>query len=471
MQGLYDAFARPMHVLPQHRLSDRTEAGRKLAAKLSAYAGRPDVLVLGLPRGGVPVAYEIAKALQVPLDIFVVRKLGVPGHEELAMGALATGGGRVLNDDVVQELAISPEVIDAVAEREQREIERRERAYRGNRAAVNVQGKTVILVDDGIATGATLRTALAALRKQEPAKIIVAVGVAPEETCDTLESEVDELVCLLKPAPFWAVGVWFAEFSPVSDEEVRTLMAKAGAYVDRDDVPTAYRPPPTNVRESSSVQIQAGQVTLEGDLTMPCGAKGIILFAHGSGSSRFSPRNRRVAQMLQEGGLATLLFDLLTPSEETIDMRTRQLRFDIDLLAKRLVATTDWLLHQPNVQHLRLGYFGASTGAAAALIAAAQRPEVVAAVVSRGGRPDLALSVLPQVKAPTLLIVGGNDQPVIHMNEQALAQLHTQAKLEIVPGATHLFEEPGTLDIVARLARDWFRCYLTVNEVMDMAQR
>jgi putative phosphoribosyl transferase len=348
-----------------------------------------------------------------------------------------------------------------VAEREQREIERRERAYRGERAAVEVQGKTVILADDGIATGATLRAALATLHTQKPARIIVAVGVAPPETCETLENEVDELVCLLTPDPFWAVGVWFAEFPPTTDAEVRTLLAEADTFRRQVEVAPTTRATPENLYKTTSVQIQAGQVLLDGDLTVPQGAKGIVLFAHGSGSSRFSPRNRRVAQVLQEGGLATLLFDLLTPSEEEIDMRTRQFRFDIELLAKRLVTTTDWLLHQPEVQHLKVGYFGASTGAAAALIAAAQRSGVVAAVVSRGGRPDLAMPVLSQVKAPTLLIVGGNDQPVIHMNEEALAQLHIDAKLEIVPGASHLFEESGTLDIVARLACDWFRRHLT----------
>jgi putative phosphoribosyl transferase len=450
-----------MHGYTHLPLRNRVDAGQKLAAKLSAYAGRQDVLVLGLPRGGVPVAYEIANALHVPLDIFVVRKLGVPGYEELAMGAIASGGGRVLNDEIVQRLAISDDIINAVAANEQREIERRERAYRRERVALDVQGKTVILVDDGVATGATLRAALAALRILKPAKIIVAVGVAPPETCESLESEVDEFVCLLKPDPFWAVGLWFAEFAPTSDDEVSTLLARAHERSRQDRQVPAAKASTGRLPAPVSVQILAGQVKLAGDLCIPQAAKGLVLFAHGSGSSRFSPRNRFVAQVLQEGGLATLLFDLLTPSEEEIDERTRHLRFDIDLLAGRLVATTDWVLQQPEVQNLKIGYFGASTGAAAALIAAAQRPEAVAAVVSRGGRPDLALPVLPQVKAPTLLIVGGKDQAVIHMNEQALAQLHTEAKLEIVPGASHLFEEPGTLEATARLAGNWFRRYLT----------
>ncbi len=211
----------------------------------------------------------------------------------------------------------------------------------------------------------------------------------------------------------------------------------------------------------SLVSVTAGSVSLEGNLGMPKGAEGIVLFAHGSGSSRHSPRNRYVAQVLQQAGLATLLIDLLTVEEEAIDMRTRHLRFDIELLATRLVGATDWLLQNSNTRNLRIGYFGASTGAAAALVAAVERPEAVSAIVSRGGRPDLAGSVLSRVTAPTLLIVGGYDRPVIQMNRSALAQLRTEKQLEIVPRATHLFEEPGALEQVARIASQWFERYLT----------
>ena len=209
------------------------------------------------------------------------------------------------------------------------------------------------------------------------------------------------------------------------------------------------------------VLVEAGPVTLEGDLVAPDGARGIVLFAHGSGSSRFSPRNRYVARMLQEAGLATLLIDLLTPDEEQVDLRTAQLRFDIGLLAERLVGATDWLAQQPDTRALAPGYFGASTGGGAALVAAAERPDRVGAVVSRGGRPDLAGAALRRVRAPTLLIVGGRDYPVIEMNQEALAELSCEKRLEIVPGATHLFEEPGTLEEVARLAREWFTRFLT----------
>jgi putative phosphoribosyl transferase len=218
------------------------------------------------------------------------------------------------------------------------------------------------------------------------------------------------------------------------------------------------------------VHVIAGAVSLEGNLSIPDSAQGIILFAHGSGSSRHSPRNRYVAQALQQAGFATLLFDLLTPKEETVDLQTRHLRFNINLLAERLVGATDWLAARPDTQSLRMGYFGASTGAAAALVAATQRPHAVRAIVSRGGRPDLAGSALAEVQAPTLLIVGGNDPLVLDLNRQALAKLRVAKKLEIVPGATHLFEEPGALEQVASLAQEWFMHYLSSPDQQVSAQ-
>jgi dienelactone hydrolase len=213
--------------------------------------------------------------------------------------------------------------------------------------------------------------------------------------------------------------------------------------------------------DEQTVQVAAGRATLEGTLVVPGNAQGVVLFAHGSGSSRHSPRNRFVAEVLQEGGLATLLVDLLTAAEEQIDDRTRELRFDIGLLAQRLVGAVDWLAEWPATRDLRVGLFGASTGGGAALVAAAERPERVTAVVSRGGRPDLAGPALPIVRAPTLLIVGEWDEPVIELNEAARARMQAEVRLEIVRRATHLFEEPGALDDVARLAREWFVRHLT----------
>ena len=206
---------------------DRADAGRYLAAKLINYRDRPDLLVLGLPRGGVPVAFAVAQTLHAPLDVFTVRKLGVPGHEELAMGAVATGNTRVLNMDVVHTLDISDRVLDAVTARERVELERRERAYRGSRPPLEVLGKTVILVDDGLATGSTMRAAARSLRQQGPARLVVGVPAAAPRICDELRAEVDEIVCAITPEPFYAVGLWYEDFSQTTDDEVRDLLAEA----------------------------------------------------------------------------------------------------------------------------------------------------------------------------------------------------------------------------------------------------
>ena len=209
---------------------DRTEAGRLLAQKLRKYANRDDVVVLALPRGGVPVAYEVANTLNVPLDIFVVRKLGLPGHEELAMGAIASGGVRVLNEEVVRALNIPDEIVDEVAEKEERELERREREYRGGRPPADVRGRTAILIDDGLATGSSMRAAALALRNNQPAQTVVAVPVGAPSTCAEFESEVDKVVCAVTPEPFWGVGQWYQDFSQTSDEEVRDLLRRAATF-------------------------------------------------------------------------------------------------------------------------------------------------------------------------------------------------------------------------------------------------
>jgi putative phosphoribosyl transferase len=413
---------------PERRFRDRREAGRLLAERLREYAGRDDVLVLALPRGGVPVGAEVARALGAPLDVFLVRKLGLPGQEELAMGAIASGGARVLNEELVQTLGLPDELLDAVAARERPELERREHAYRGDRPAPEVEGRVVVLVDDGLATGSSMRAAVEALRGRGPARIVVAVPAAPAQTCQELRRLVDELVVLKTPKPFYAVGAWYQDFSEVSDEQVRSALGRGSEP--------------------------------QGDLVVPDGARGVVLFAHGSGSSRLSPRNRYVAGVLNEAGLATLLVDLLTEAEEEADRATGHLRFDVDLLADRLLSALDRLTREAQTRDLPLGLFGASTGAAAALVAAARRPDAVRAVVSRGGRPDLAGDALALVRCPTLLVVGELDDVVVRLNREAMARMSAPAELEIVPGATHLFPEPGALERVAALARDWFLRHL-----------
>jgi putative phosphoribosyl transferase len=270
------------------------------------------------------------------------------------------------------------------------------------------------------------------------------------------------------PEEFYAIGQFYEDFSQVADEEVTELVHRAAQpvlqNVGEEDPPdvegrTTMIPGRISQRDGikREVSIDLEGVTLEGTLVLPNDAKGLVLFAHGSGSSRHSPRNRYVAGVLNSHQIGTLLFDLLTRQEEAVDRYTGELRFDIPFLAKRLIDASNWIKSSPDTRGLKLGYFGASTGAAAALIAASELPDLVSAVVSRGGRPDLAEEALGSVRAPTLLIVGGDDEPVISMNRQALARLHCpDKKLVIVPGATHLFEEPGTLEEVARLAGEWF---------------
>jgi putative phosphoribosyl transferase len=431
---------------------DRREAGKRLAERLKdeGYAGQANLVVLGLPRGGVPVAYEVAEALEAPLDVFLVRKLGTPDQPELAMGAIASGNIVVLNDEVVDALRIGPSEIKAAVARESDELRRRERAYRDDRPPLEVEGRTVILVDDGLATGSTMRAAIAAIRKRHPARVIVGVPVAAPATCAEFQSIADDCVCVHTPEPFRAVGLWYDDFSQTRDAEVVELLAIARGHRELgDDEPAGQ----TDAVDTSEVAIPADGRVLRGTLRIPRGASLIVVFAHGSGSGRNSPRNRFVASVLEDAGLGTLLIDLLGEDEAS----NRAKVFDIGLLADRLQAVADWLKAQSQTRSFRLAYFGASTGAGAALRAAAiSGPGSVAAVVSRGGRPDLANEFLPSVTAPTLLIVGGADEIVLELNREAFDRLLCPRQLDIVPGATHLFPEPGALEEVARLAREWF---------------
>jgi predicted phosphoribosyltransferase/dienelactone hydrolase len=419
---------------------DRRDAGRQLAGRLEEFAGR-GVVVLGLPRGGVPVAAEVARELRAPLDVCLVRKLGVPYQPELAMGAIGEGGVRVVNPDVLRATAVGPDDIAEVEAAERIELERRARRYRRGRHAVPLEGRTVLVVDDGVATGSTARAACRIARARGAARIVAAVPVAPQDWADRMGGDADALVCPYTPREFHAIGQFYADFTQTDDEEVAACLDEAAARSSATD------------RE---VELRAGTAVLRGRLTVPEGATGIVLFAHGSGSSRRSPRNRFVAAGLNRAGLGTFLFDLLT-EEEAAD---RGNVFDTALLARRLARATAEVRAMRAADGLALGYFGASTGAAAALRAAAEADGRVAAVVSRGGRPDLAGPALAAVTAPTLLIVGGSDREVLALNRAARARLHCESDLAVVPGATHLFEEPGTLEQAADLARDWFTSHM-----------
>ncbi len=433
--------------------TDRVDAGQQLAAKLLYLRGQP-VVVLGLPRGGIPVAAEVAAALDAPLDVIVVRKLGVPYQPELGMGSIGEDGARVLNSKVIAAAGVSPSELSAIEAREDAEVTRRARLYRRGRPRLPLDGRVAVVVDDGIATGSTARAACQIARAHGAARVVLAVPVAPHGWESRLDGDADELVCVATPEPFFAIGQFYGDFSQTGDAEVAACLERvghAGPGTASGAESVSDRP---GLDAQVSVSTQAHP--LPGHLAIPAGAAGVVVFAHGSGSSRHSPRNRHVALALNEAGIGTLLFDLLTPDEEL----HRANVFDIALLAGRLADATGWLRDQPAAQSLPVGYFGASTGAAAALWAAADEGDGIAAVVSRGGRPDLAGSRLGLVRAPTLLIVGGRDQLVLDLNRQAQAELRCENDLAVVPGATHLFEEPGALAAAAALARDWFARHL-----------
>lgn len=440
--------------------TDRTEAGNELARRLEGAVGNVhDLLVLGLPRGGVPVAYAVAKRLRAQLDVFLAGKLGFPGQPELALGAVTAQGIRFLNPDIAAQAGLSAGEIDELARNKRVVLERKEALYRQGGPEPLIEGRTVVLVDDGAATGASMLAALKALRMQQPRALLAAVPVASRHALEALAAEADEVVCLRSPQQFLSVGEWYEDFGQVADEIVIGCLEAAKAWhwspiPDRKTAGAAADP------GLHALRIHCGEARLDADLAVPKDAAGLVIFAHGSGSGRRSPRNGRVARMLNEAGFATLLLDLLSEEEARRDERTGEFRFDVDLLAGRLDCATRWMEADPRVLDLPVGYYGASTGAAAALLAAARFPDKIAAVVSRGGRPDLARERLRDVKAPCLLIVGGEDEEVLELNRQALESLRTEKRLAVIPGATHLFEEPGTLEQAGALAAGWYAAHL-----------
>ena len=432
--------------------ADRDDAGRQLAERLERRRGQPAV-VLGLPRGGVPVAAQIARSLRLPLDVLIVRKIGVPFQPELAMGAVGEDGLRVSDPYIVQAAGIEPREFAAAEARELATVQARAAHYRSHRQREPLTGRVAVVVDDGIATGSTARAACQIARAHGAARVVIAVPVAPPGWEARIGADADEFVCVDTPTYFYAIGQFYADFSQTSDDEViACLDAAADAAQGAADGGRSAEAEDDPPGQDAEVQPVAGQVELAGHLSVPENAAAVVLFAHGSGSSRHSPRNRYVANVLNQAGLGTLLLDLLTPTEEA----DRANVFDVELLARRLADVTCWLRGQPSAAHAAVGYFGASTGAAAALWAAGEPEADVAAVVSRGGRPDLAGPRLAAVGAPTLLIVGALDTAVLDLNREAQAQLRCQTELAVVPGATHLFEEPGTLATAASLATEWF---------------
>jgi putative phosphoribosyl transferase len=429
---------------------DRADAGRQLAERLQNLRGE-DVVVLGVPRGGVVVAFEVASGLDAPLDVIVVRKLGVPFEPEFGFGAIGEANARIVDDQVVRLTGLTGSQVAAVEAREREQLQRRVRRLRGGCPPLPLAGRTVVVVDDGIATGSTARAACQVARARGARRVVLAVPVASADAVASLRRDADDVMCVRITGTLFSIGEWYDDFSQVSDDEVTALLGEAAHWSGGRAAATA---------DAREVTVNAGGVRLEGSLVIPRHAAGVVVFAHGSGSGRRSPRNRFVAAALNRAGLATLLIDLLTPLEEL----NRENVFDIELLAARLTGITGWLRGQPATSAMPVGYFGASTGAAAALWAAGASGSQVKAIVSRGGRPDLAGPRLSSVRAPVLLIVGGADTTVLGLNDAAQELLTCENKLTVVPGVTHLFEEPGALEQVAELAGDWFAGHFKVPD-------
>jgi predicted phosphoribosyltransferase/dienelactone hydrolase len=398
------------------------------------------------------MARVIAEALGGDLDVVLVRKVGAPGNPEFAAAAVSETGEVVLNP-TASELDIDRDWIAREATVQLGTLRARRRLLAPVRTPADPAGRLVIVVDDGGATGSTMLAALNVLRRRGPKWLVAAMAVAPPDTVRRIAEVADDVVCLHSPEDFRAVGQFFDDFSTVTDEDV---VATLREFRDRRAPTEAAVALPADAERRFDVRIPVGAASIEGELVVPARARGIVLFAHGSGSSRKSPRNTFVAERLHRRGLATLLVDLLTEDEDLV----RSNRFDIGLLTERLEEATRWIGRRRDVGRLPIGYFGASTGAACALRAAADLEHRIGAVVSRGGRPDLAEDALGRVHAPTLLIVGGADDVVIDLNQVALAGLTCERRIEIVPGATHLFEEAGALEQVAELAAAWLEAHL-----------
>ena len=417
---------------------DREQAARLLAERLERFAlGRTEdrPLVLGVPRGAVPMAKVIADHLHGDLDLVLVHKFSRPRDPEFALGSVTEDGDVYLGRGAASHDVTEAEIGDAAGYAIAK-LQAKRRLYTPHRRLIEIAGRNVILVDDGIATGATMISAIKAARDADARRIIVATPVASNEAIALLAREGAEVEVLHVPERLFSVSQFYEDFSQVSDADV--IHALSG-------------------EPSESRMRLAGGVTLFARLTLPEGAKSLVLFAHGSGSGRNSPRNQFVAHELNSAGIATMLVDLLTETE----FESRSKVFDIGLLSDRLGMIEDWISGDEQLRALTLGLFGASTGAAAAIRAAIRPGSRVRAIVSRGGRPDLAADALALVRVPTLLIVGGEDEPVLSWNHAAAAKLTCVHDVAVIAGATHLFEEPGALEEAARLGCTWFARYFS----------
>ncbi|MDF3299117.1 phosphoribosyltransferase family protein [Streptomyces tropicalis] len=431
------------------RFENRADAGRRLARRLEYLRGTRAV-VLGVPRGGVPVAFELARCLDLPLDVIAVRKLRVPWQPELGFGAVGEHGVLTVDEDVLRESGLSDAERESVEQAERAELERRTVRCRAGLDPVPLDGATAVVVDDGLATGATVEAACRVARARGAGHVVLAVPVGPERALPRLDAVADEIVCLQALRHVGSLAAWYREFPRVTDEQVGTLLADADRSADADRRPSVESGP----EPEREVEIPAGEsVRLAARLTLPAAARAVVVLARGTGGGRQDPGDEHLAAELRRSGFGTLVLDLLTEDEAG----NRHNAFDILLLARRLRAAADWLRSETA---LPVGYLGTGTGAAAALEAAAA-DDGVRAVVCRAGRPDLARpAALARVRAATLFVVGGLDIRLLSLNRLAAEWMRCDHRLTVVPGATHHFAEPGALAAVAELARDWFAGHL-----------
>ena len=459
---------------PRATFRDRAAAGRMLAQSLAVYQGRPDVIVLGLARGGVPVARVVADALRVPVGVVVARKVGVPGIEEVALGAVAEGGHRVVADTVAWYLGVPTRIVDRLAERERAELERSVARYRLALAPYDLRGRTVIIVDDGLATGATMRAAVRSVRERRPARVIAAVPVASRPAAKDIQREVDELAVVVTPPRFHTVSASYENYSPVADDDVLTLVGQPRRRVSPDVLDISDRlgsaltwGERTQPDTERTIGIPAFDATVVGELGVPrlarsskrwgrsAGIRGLVVLSNAGNGTRNSYSERYLAGRLRLSGYATLRLDLLTREEQFQDDAHASLRFDVQRTAARLACVCEWAEHEGVAGAHRTILAAAGAGAAAALLTAARRPGHVAAVVARGGQVNLATAELHRVEAPVLLIAGAGDRDALRRQSDVADRLRRGAVSIRIPGVGITFEEPGALGAVAEHAVGW----------------
>lgn len=455
------------HIMP---FTDRTDAGRRLAQALAPFEDK-NPLVVALPRGGVPVGYEVARSLGAPLDVLVTRRLLAPGDENVNIGAIGPGGVRYLDTAKIRDLGITDGQLEDLAADASAEVEARSRRFRGTSRPLSVRGRIVILVDDGIMDDASARLAARILRSLGPKRLILATPVAPPRTLEVLRDEVDGLVFLVSPEDVGSLDTWYREYPEISDGDVETYLHEAHKDLERiaekGRRPPEVRVEPPPAMAQRAVKIEVGDKTLNGLLAIPEDAKGVVLFGHSSGSNRYTPRNQQLAEQLREAGLATLLVDLLTPEEAAEDVRTQRYRSDIGTLARRVIGAIDWLAEQANTKVLPVAAYGTGTSAALGVVAARQRPERVQALIGRSGRMDLVQSALDEIEVPMLLIVGEEDTETLEINREALQALAGPAELMLVPETGPIFEAPEVIEMMAEGIAGWCHQHLPGLEALQ----